>query len=162
MRVDDLPGAVALEQDESSVPWVPALPEGDAVAVVAFFDECRQAGELLHLVIADRVTDQYLGEVTLALGEHRVGELGCGLLQTARGRGLATDSLRLLAAWSFAALDLARTQVFVAQTNEPAQRLVARAGFQREGVLRAYWEHDGARLDTAIFSLLPADLVVAQ
>ena len=49
------------------------------------YEEARVRGELLLLVIADRTSDAYLGEVTVVVGEHQVGELGCGLLPAVRG-----------------------------------------------------------------------------
>jgi len=136
---------------------VPALPEADGAGVAAFYDACRLEGSLLHFVIADRVTDSFLGETMLALGEHRVGEVGCCLVPAARGRGIATEALRLLTDWSFTALGLGRVQVFVAPENLPALRLAESAGFQREGVLRSYSEHDGERLDAVVLSRLPGD-----
>ena len=136
---------------------MPALPAADSAGVVAFYDACRLEGSLLHLVIADRVTDAFLGETMLALGEHRVGEVGCCLVPAARGRGNATEALRLLTDWSFTALGLGRVQVFVAPENLPALRLAESAGFQREGVLRSYSEHDGERLDAVVLSRLPGD-----
>ena len=136
---------------------MPALPEADGAGVAAFYDACRLEGSLLHLVIADRVTDAFLGETMLALGEHRVGEVGCCLVPAARGRGIATEALRLLTDWSFTALGLGRVQVFVAPENLPALRLAESAGFQREGVLRSYSEHDGERLDAVVLSRLPGD-----
>jgi RimJ/RimL family protein N-acetyltransferase len=136
---------------------VPALPEADGAGVAAFYDACRLEGSLLHFVIADRVTDAFLGETMLALGEHRVGEVGCCLVPAARGRGIATEALRLLTDWSFTALGLGRVQVFVAPENLPALRLAESAGFQREGVLRSYSEHDGERLDAVVLSRLPGD-----
>ena len=136
---------------------MPALPEADGAGVAAFYDACRLEGSLLHFVIADRVTDSFLGETMLALGEHRVGEVGCCLVPAARGRGIATEALRLLTDWSFTALGLGRVQVFVAPENLPALRLAESAGFQREGVLRSYSEHDGERLDAVVLSRLPGD-----
>jgi len=59
--------------------------------------------------------------------------------------------------WSAATLGLGRLQVLVAQENEPALRLAERTGFRREGLLRAYWEHDGARIDAVMLSMLPDD-----
>ena len=91
---------------------------------------------LLHLVIADRTSDAYLGETMLALSEHPVGEVGCWVVPAARGRGVATEALVALTDWSFSALGLGRVQVFVAPENEAALRLAQSAGFQREGVLR--------------------------
>ena len=137
--------------------WTPPLPAADAAGVVDYFEECRRDGALLDLVIADLLGDSYLGEVTVALGDHRVGELGCGLIPAARGRGVATEAMRLVAGWAFAALGLGRLQVFVARQNVAALRLVERAGFQPEGVLRAYWDADGERLDAVVLSLLPTD-----
>ena len=86
------------------------------------------------------------------LGEHRVGELGCGVVPAARGRGVATEALRLLADWAFDALGLGRLQVFVAPENVAALRLVKRAGFRHEGVLRAYWDAGDDRLDAVVLS----------
>ena len=64
----------------------------------------------------------------------------------------------MLAEWSLDTLGLGRLQVLVAVENSAALRLAERAGFRREGLLRAYWEYDGERLDTVVFSLLPTDL----
>ena len=99
---------------------MPELPAADGAGVVAFYEACRREGSLLHLVIADRVTDAYLGEMMLALGEHRVGELGCCLVPAARGRGIATEALVALTDWAFAELGLGRVQVFVAPENVAA------------------------------------------
>ena len=137
---------------------VPPFPSTDAATVAQQFDDWRQAGEMLYLVIADLATDAYLGEASLAIGDHGVGEVGCGVAERARGRGIATEALSLLAAWSFAVLGLGRLQMFVLTSNIAAQRLAERTGFRPEGTLRAYWEHDGARLDTLLLSLLPEDL----
>ena len=136
---------------------MPALPAADSAGVVAFYDACRLEGSLLHLVIADRVTDAYLGETMLALTEHSVGEVGCCLVPAARGHGIATGALRLLTDWSFTALGLGRVQVFVAPENVAALGLAERAGFRREGVLRSYWEIGGARLDVVVLARVPRD-----
>ena len=99
----------------------------------------------------------YLGEVMLALSEHRVGEVGCCI--AFGGAGIATEALRLLTDWAFAVLGLGRVQVFVATENVAALRLAESAGFRHEGVLRAYWELDGKRLDVVILSRVPREVV---
>ncbi len=124
---------------------------------MAFYEECRKEGGLLHVVIADRASDAYLGEAMVAPSDHRVGEVGCCVIPTVRGRGIATEALRLLTDWAFAALGLGRVQVFVAPENVAALRLAAAAGFRREGVLRAYWEHDDGRIDAVVLARLPGD-----
>ncbi len=157
-REDDFDAALALEHDAAAARWVPELPAADGAGVVAFYDACRREGSLLHLVIADRVTDAYLGEMMLALGEHRVGELGCCLAPAARGRGIATEALVALTDWAFAELGLGRVQVFVAPENVAALSLAERAGFRREGVLRSYWEHGDGRLDVIVLARVRDDL----
>jgi RimJ/RimL family protein N-acetyltransferase len=136
---------------------VPPLPADDGAGVVAFYEECRRDGRLLHLVIADRRTDAYLGETMVALGEYRVGEIGCCLAPEGRGRGIATQMLRSLTGWVFAELGLGRVQVFVSPENVAALELAERAGYRREGVLRGYWEEDAGRLDVVILARLPGD-----
>ena len=138
---------------------MPALPAADGADVVAFYDACRREGSLLHLVIADGSTDAYLGETMLALTEHSVGEVGCCLVPAARGRGIATEALRLLTDWAFATLEVGRVQVFVAPENVAALELAERTGFRREGVLRSYWEIAGERLDVIVLARLPGDVV---
>lgn len=156
-EVRDFEAAQDLSTDPVAARWVPPLPASDGGGVVAFFDACRRAGELLHLVIADVPDDGYLGEVMLAIGEQGVAEIGCGLLPAGRGRGVAVDAVASLSGWAFATLDLGRIQAFVATENHAALRLVERAGFRREGVLRAYWDGENGRLDAVVLSLLPGD-----
>jgi RimJ/RimL family protein N-acetyltransferase len=156
-RATDFGPALALEQDAPAARWVPPLPADDGDGVVAFYEKCRRGGELLHLVIADGDDDGYLGEVMLAVGEHRVGEVGCCLVPAARGRGLATEALRLLTDWAFTRLGVGRVQVFVATENAAAARVAEGVGFRREGVLRGYWEEDGRRLDVVVSARLAED-----
>jgi len=161
-REDDFDAAHALEHDPAAARWVPELPAADGVGAVAFYETHRRQGSLLHLVIADPVTDAYLGEMTLALGEHRVGELGLGLVPAARGRGIATEALVAVTDWAFAELGLGRMQVFVSPENAAAHRLAERAGFRSEGVLRGYWEEGDTRLDVIILARLPGDELTRQ
>jgi len=157
-RPGDFEDALALEEDAAAARWVPPLPAADGAGVVAFYEQCRREGALLHLVIADPTTDAYLGETMLALGEHRVGEVGCCVVPAARGRRIATAVLWSLTDWAFAELGLGRVQVFVAPENVAALGLAESAGFRREGTLRAYWEEGPTRLDAVVLARLPADV----
>ena len=151
----DFDAAAGFAGDPATASSVPPLPASDATGVLGFFEQYRQAGELLHLVIADRKHDAYLGEVMLAVGEYRVGELGVGVVPDARSRGMATEAFCTFADWVARTLDLGRLQVLVAPENVPALRVAERAGFTREGLLRSYWERDGERVDAVMLSLLP-------
>ena len=155
----DFAAALELQHDPAVAQWVPPLPGADGAAVVAFYEQCRREGTLLHLVIADPTTGAYLGETMLALGEHGVAETGCCIVPSARGRGIATEAIVLVTDWAFAGLGLGRVQVFVAPENIAALRLAASAGFEREGVLRSYWEIGGKRVDAVILARVPRAVV---
>jgi RimJ/RimL family protein N-acetyltransferase len=158
----DFDAAAGFANDPATVNSVPPLPASDATGVLEFFEQYRRAGELLHLVIADREDDAYLGEVMLAVGEDRVGELGVGVVPGARSRGMATEAFCIFADWVARSLDLGRLQVLVAPENAAALRIAEHAGFLREGLLRSYWERDGERVDAVMLSLLPGAKVPAS
>jgi len=124
---------------------------------VEFYEQCRREGALLHLVVAGRADDGYLGEAMIAPGTRHKPISPTSCSPGARGRGIAAEALRVLTDWAFATLGLRRAQVFVAPENVAALRLAERAGFRREGVLRSYWEGGGARLDAVVLSRLPGD-----
>lgn len=87
-----------------------------------------------------------------------VGQIGYWMKREARGRGVATRALRLVSEWGFEELRLARLQLITEPENLASQRVAEKAGFQREGLLRAFAEIKGRRPDFYIYSLLPGDL----
>jgi len=84
-------------------------------------------------------------------------ETGYHVVREARGRGLATAALRLLAGWTFAELEVGRLQLTTHLDNPASQRVAEKAGFHREGVLRAWADQRGERVDLIMWSLLPGD-----
>jgi RimJ/RimL family protein N-acetyltransferase len=90
-------------------------------------------------------------------GERRAA-VGYWLAAHARGRGVASHAVRLLAAWSFAQLGIARLELTCGPDNRASQAVAERCGFTREGVLRSHMVFKGARRDTVMYSLLPGEL----
>lgn len=156
-RADDFGTALTFAEDPEGVRWVQELPADDGAGVAEFFENSRLNGELLHVVIASRATDAYLGEAMLVPGDDLVAEVGCCVLPTARRQGVATHALRLLTEWAFTEFRIKRVQVFVAVENHAALHLAEAAGFTREGVLRAYFGGTNERSDAIVLSRLPAD-----
>jgi RimJ/RimL family protein N-acetyltransferase len=143
------------------------IADPDVVRWIGPSDSARQALELdrsrwtegtgATFSICDP-EDDFAGQVWVNLEGSRGGELGYWLLPEARGKGLATRSVRLISRWSLGELDLARLSLLTEPSNERSQRVAERSGFVREGVLRSYKEMAGRRIDCVVFSLLPADL----
>jgi RimJ/RimL family protein N-acetyltransferase len=76
----------------------------------------------------------------------------------ARGRGVASLALRLGASWGLRELGLQRVFAEAAADNQASIRAIEKAGFHREGVLRAHCKTHGRRHDCVMFSLLPEDI----
>ena len=85
--------------------------------------------------------------------------LGYWVLERARRRGLASRAVALLTCWVFAETGMARIEALVEPDNLASLRVVEKAGFVREGLLRAYLgpEPDGGRADAYVYSLLASD-----
>jgi RimJ/RimL family protein N-acetyltransferase len=101
-----------------------------------------------------------VGSMGLRIDEsdREIAEAGYMVAPRARGRGLATTALRLASRWGLRELGLARVQLTTHLENAASQRAAERAGFTREGVLRAWEEIRGARVDLVMYSLVAADL----
>ena len=83
-------------------------------------------------------------------------EVGYWLFPSARGRGVATRSVRALADHAFAN-GIYRVEAHVRVGNERSEKVLTRLGFVREGVKRRHLRHGGKRVDATIFSLLADD-----
>jgi RimJ/RimL family protein N-acetyltransferase len=88
--------------------------------------------------------------------ERAIIEIGYWLLPHARGRGVATRIARLLAEHSFA-LGVQRVEAYVNVGNGQSDRVLERAGFTREGVVRSLPTPAGKRVDKTLYSLLPGE-----
>jgi RimJ/RimL family protein N-acetyltransferase len=98
-----------------------------------------------------------LGAIGLSLAGDGLAETGYWVKPEARGRGVATAALRLVAGWAFQELGVERLQLTTHPDNAASQRVAAKAGFSREGTLRAWLVTRDGRRDAVMFSLLPGD-----
>jgi RimJ/RimL family protein N-acetyltransferase len=135
--------------------------EADARSDLADQEEARLRGEGLTFALVEP------GDKAVVLGgcslddvrlDRGCAALGYWLASAARGRGVATHAVRLLARWAFADLGLARLELTCGPDNEASQRVAERCGFVREGLLRSQVPFKGARRDSVIYSLLPGEL----
>jgi RimJ/RimL family protein N-acetyltransferase len=110
-------------------------------------------------VIADAADDRPLGLLNLQFGDdEEVASLAVSVFPEARGRGVAAQALRLGAVWGLRDLGLARVEAEAAADNNASIRAIEKAGFQREGTLRAHCRTHGERHDCVMFSLVALDI----
>jgi [ribosomal protein S5]-alanine N-acetyltransferase len=103
--------------------------------------------------------DTCLGHVFVERDDDGRGSVGYWLLEEGRGKGRASPAVRLMASWALREMRLGRLQLHTDPENVASQRVAEKAGFTREGVLRAYdVRRDGTRADAVVYSLLPHDL----
>jgi [ribosomal protein S5]-alanine N-acetyltransferase len=103
--------------------------------------------------------DTCLGQVFIERDDDGRGSVGYWVLEDGRGKGHATRAVRLMASWALPEMRLGRLQLHTDPENVASQRVAKRAGFTREGVLRAYHgRRDGTRADAVVYSLLPQDV----
>jgi RimJ/RimL family protein N-acetyltransferase len=140
--------------------WDGELPdEAEARANIERADASWREGTWAVFRIVDVATDQVVGGVNLRMAGYETAEVSYFLRASARGRGLATRGVRLVARWAFDELGIERIELRAHPENEASVRVAERAGFTREGVERASraWP-DGRRFDSILFSLLPGEL----
>ncbi|MGH3389953.1 MAG: GNAT family N-acetyltransferase [Actinomadura sp.] len=133
----------------------------DARGYFAEQEEARLRGEALDFALVEP-RDQSVVLGCVSLHEFRPDQgcaaVGYWLAPEARGRGVATQAVRLLARWAFAELGIARLELTCGPDNEASQRVAERCGFTREGILRSHVPFKGGRRDSVIYSLLPGEL----
>ncbi|HEU0243989.1 MAG TPA: GNAT family N-acetyltransferase [Candidatus Limnocylindrales bacterium] len=160
-RPGDAEAVLAACQDPEIARWVtipqPFLP-ADAEAVIRDSQTMWRTGTGAAFAIVDAATDQLLGAVTRFGPDGHQATFGLWLTPDARGRGVGSRALRLVADWTFATTEAIRLDAFIMVGNEASDRMVLRAGFQREGILRA-WDlhHGGVPVDCTVYARIRGD-----
>ncbi|KAI4368360.1 hypothetical protein MLD38_016926 [Melastoma candidum] len=90
------------------------------------------------------------------------GELGYALAYEYWGRGIATEAVKMATQEAFKERkgELERVEALVDVENPASRRVLEKAGFVREGVLRKYWKRKGKTRDVVMFSRLFNDRVL--
>jgi ribosomal-protein-alanine N-acetyltransferase len=110
----------------------------------------------LAIVARDRGADQHIGGCGL-MGRrvaYREYEVGYCLAPDAWGRGLASESMKLLLEFAFSDFAAHRLYACIDPGNHASQAVVEKAGFRREGLQRHDTMIRGKWRDSLIYALL--------
>jgi RimJ/RimL family protein N-acetyltransferase len=137
---------------------LPDFGRDELVATLPYLSELAASGRLMPLVALELATADIVGGGALHHldAERSIVEIGYWLFAPARGRGLATRMARMLAEHAFS-LGIERVAAYVNIGNTASERVLERARFTREGVVRSLPKPDGQRVDRTLFSLLPGE-----
>src|SRR5262245_39163856 len=144
------------DPDVGETIWVPIptrCPREVAAARLAEFmngwEQEKRFGPAL--IIADADTDEMIGVIFLRLREHDSIELTYGVAPAYRNRGVATAAAVLVSGWRLEELAAARVELRVGKSNLASQRVAAKAGFSREGIVRSHVAATGLDYDDLLF-----------
>ena len=143
--------------------WLPwchaAYVRDEAIAWIAACQRAWHAEESYPFFIFDRATEQFIGGTginEIDRFRHRAN-LGYWVRTSRMGHGAATEAARLAARFGFTRLAMQRLEIVAAIGNVASQRVAAKLGATREGLLRNRLRIRDVPTDAYGFSLIPSD-----
>ncbi|MFI9558310.1 GNAT family N-acetyltransferase [Nonomuraea endophytica] len=139
-------------------PGAPTHVAGITPWLTAGVHELQRSGTGAHLAMTD-AEGLVVGAISLFKTSWTAGttEVGYGVHPLYRGRGFAPEAVTGLADHVFARTELRRIDLTANLDNTASIRVAEKAGFTREGVLRAAVLEDDGPHDLAMFGLLRGD-----
>lgn len=137
------------------LPWVSQMKTVDNFR--DYIRNCQQLyaeGKEVSFVIMK--TGNVIGRV----GIHHInqananGEIGYWLTQHATGKGIITNSCRIMIAYGFEKMDLHRIVIKAATDNIQSRKIPENLGFTFEGISREAEKVNGRFLDLAVYAIL--------
>jgi reactive intermediate/imine deaminase len=147
------------ESVEAAFPWLPWCHAEYSLADAAEWIRSRAQlaadGSEHAFAIVDEA-ERLLGGCALNRIDrvNRRANVGYWVRTAATGRGVAREAVRQLVDFAFRSTDLVRLEIVCAVGNERSQRVAARAGALREGVLRRRLVLHGASVDAVLYSFV--------
>jgi len=133
-------------------------PEGFAQSWIDVYEAARTDGSREGFAALDG-DGRFVGLGLAPEIDRDAGELELGYIvaRQARGRGIATEILRLLTRWAFDELKAQRAYLVIDVGNSASARVAERCGYRLEGVMRSIHVKQGQRADAGLWSRLPGD-----
>ena len=146
-------------------PWEPSwAPDELSKAAWRYrmrrYNEDFSRGTAAAFFIFETQSGRLVGGVTLGnirLGVSRSGHIGYWLGEKHAGRGYMVDALDLLAGHAFDTMRLHRIEAACIPENRRSMRVLEKAGFTREGLLRSYLKINGAWQDHYLYAMIADD-----
>ena len=89
---------------------------------------------------------------SIDFNNHRA-EIGYWLVKEARNQGVGTAAVELLTEYGLMTMGFRRVDALVDNRNEASKRLLIKAGYEFEGLLKKYVTRpDGSQIDMAVFA----------
>jgi RimJ/RimL family protein N-acetyltransferase len=87
----------------------------------------------------------------------KIQEIGSALLPSERRKGYCSEAVMIMVDYLFLSKDIPRIQAHTDARNVPAQKVLEKAGFKKEGTFRKEYFVRGEWRDSCIFAILRED-----
>ena len=142
-------------------PWEPTWPADDLTRSayrrrLGAYAQDMERGAAYPFLVFRRGDNALMGGVTLSnirRGVAQMGSVGYWIGQAFTRRGYTVDAVNAVTAFAFERLRLHRVEAACIPTNEASQGVLAKAGFEREGMARDYLKINGVWRDHLLFGL---------
>ena len=142
------------ETESSLGGW--SFPVSEA-SQIDWIESASQRKDTLRCIIAEKSSqDDGVGTVILTDIDMKNGtaEIHIKLAVNGRNKGYGTEAVKALTAYAFNELRLNCIYARVNEGNDASQKMFAKCGFSKEGVLKERFYKNGKYIDVASFSLL--------
>lgn len=166
-RPGDFPEWAALRQASRDFlePWEPEWPFDEFTrsnfrSRVARIRSQRRDRTGLGFLIFERGTGRLAGGISIGNIRHgaaETGQIGYWMGEPFSGRGLMTEAVRLVTAHAFDTMRLHRLEAACIPGNRRSERVLEKAGFQREGLMRSYLRINGVWQDHTLYAIIAGD-----
>jgi ribosomal-protein-alanine N-acetyltransferase len=131
---------------------------------ISRYREDYAQGTAIALFIFEKSSGKLAGGITLGNIRHGVsqsGHVGYWIGERFGGRGLMTDAVKVVARFAFDTLRLHRIEAACIPDNIRSIRVLEKAGFRREGLLRSYLRINGIWQDHYLYARIADDPLAA-
>jgi RimJ/RimL family protein N-acetyltransferase len=128
-------------QDAEVTRYLTWRPHASIDETEAYVRACIRAENARIYMLVERATDQIMGALDLRKTGHARLDYGCVLMRRRWGQGLMTEAVAEVADWALRQPSIWRIGAVADVENVASIRVMEKAGFQREGLLRRWLIH---------------------
>ena len=102
----------------------------------------------------ERKDSTKIGFITHSVTPSKFTVIGYALLPNERGKGYGSEAVKIMVDFLFLSKNIVRIQAGIHPQNMASQRVLEKAGFKKEGIIRKSFFSRGVWRDVAMFSIL--------
>lgn len=143
-----------------AIPWPYTEADADGWVNYNIESTIKQNGRSTNWAIR-RASDNYLiggiGFHNYIIGTNHKAELGYWLAKPYWNKGIMTSAIKKVTEYAFKELGLIRITAYIFDFNIASAKVLEKAGYRCEGLLRSHFKKDGKIFDGKLYAILNTD-----